>query len=86
MDYYKIKFKSSVEKDIRKIPNKYIPQIIKKIKLLSFNPYGKGVTKLVGTEHTFRIRVGNYRIIYQINEDEKQIIVYCIRHRKDDYK
>jgi len=86
MDYYKIKFKNSVEKDIRKIPKKYISQIVKKIKLLSSNPYGKGVTKLVGTEHTFRMKAGNYRIIYQINEDEKQIIVYCIRHRKDAYK
>lgn len=83
---YKIIFKHQVEKDLRKIDNQLINKIIKKIELLSENPLPQNSKKLLNTERTYRLRVGDYRVIYQLDEETKELTIYYIRHRKDVYK
>jgi len=86
MDIYKIEVKPSIEKDLRKIPHQYIGKIIQEIENLSTNPYPTGTVKLTATENTYRFRVGNYRVIYQVIKSERTIIVHHIRHRKEAYR
>jgi mRNA interferase RelE/StbE len=60
---YSIEWKRSAEKELRRLPKDAIPRIVQAVESLSRNPYPPGVSKLVGSEHTYRIREGDYRIV-----------------------
>ena len=81
-----IKLKRSVEKEILKLPRDVIKRIVRAIDELENDPYPRDSKKIRGTERTYRLRVGNYRIIYQVDEERKEIIIYHVRHRKSAYK
>lgn len=83
MDTYKIEWKRSATKELRKLPRQMISKVVAAVDSLSSNPYPQGVRKLVSTENSYRIRVGDYRVLYNIVE--KKLIVEIIRvgHRKD---
>jgi len=83
---FKIEYRTSVEKDIQKIPHKLLQKIIERIDHLSNNPYPIGCEKISGKYPYYRIRVNDYRIIYQVIEQKELIIIERIRHRKDVYK
>ena len=63
-----------------------IPRVVTAINGLAENPRPLGVKKLVGFERTYRIRVGDYCILYDIFEKKLIIEIIRIRHRKDVYK
>lgn len=86
MASYKIKFKNSAEKELGKLPQQIVPQIISSIQKLAENPFPHGVKKLKGTEKSYRIRVGDYRILYTVAKKILTIEVIRIRHRKDVYR
>jgi mRNA interferase RelE/StbE len=87
MAFYKIQFKQSAEKDIRKMQKSFIPAIIQKVNQLSADPFPAGVKKLTNTDNIYRLRVRDYRVIYQISRHEDmQITIHYIRHRKDAYR
>ncbi len=85
MAKYKLKFAKSVKKDLRKIPNNHVSEILKLINSLLDNPFPKKVKKL-SHQNKFRIRYRNYRILYKIINNELIIYVLKISHRKDVYK
>ncbi len=85
MAEYEIFFRESVYKDFRKIPKKDLQKILSKIQNLSSNPRPPGSEKLTGQE-TFRIRQGNYRILYSIQDNHLTIWVVKVGHRKDIYR
>jgi mRNA interferase RelE/StbE len=86
MASYKIEIKPSAEKEREKLPRQMIPRVVATIKGLAENPYPSGVKKLAGFERTYRIRLGDYRILYDIFEKKLVIEIIRIRHRKDAYK
>ncbi|MFZ7119872.1 MAG: type II toxin-antitoxin system RelE family toxin [Eubacteriaceae bacterium] len=86
MAHYKIYWKKSAEKDLLNLDKKLIPKIVSMIESLSTNPFPKNIRKLHGTDKIFRIRVGNHRIIYLIDEQQSIIVIYYIRHRKEVYR
>ncbi|MDX9801456.1 MAG: type II toxin-antitoxin system RelE/ParE family toxin [Spirochaetia bacterium] len=83
---YKILFKKSAVKELKKIPQKKQILIIKSIKSLALNPYPKGYKKLVGAKLTYRIRIGNYRVIYNLYDNELLIEIIRVKHRNDVYR
>lgn len=85
MAKYKITFKRSVAKDLRKIPNSDVGRILAKIDDLSEDPRGEGCSKLSAQER-YRIRVGLYRIIYEIQDAQLVILVVKVGHRSGVYK
>ncbi|MFV2057027.1 MAG: type II toxin-antitoxin system RelE/ParE family toxin [Thiohalomonadales bacterium] len=85
MAKYSLRFKNSVTKDLRKIPNKDVKRILGCIESLCNNPRMEGAIKLSGQE-LYRIRQGLYRIIYEIKDTELVIIVVKVAHRSDVYK
>ncbi|RKY75877.1 type II toxin-antitoxin system mRNA interferase toxin, RelE/StbE family [candidate division KSB1 bacterium] len=85
MGKYKIELKKSAVKELNSIPDKDIKSIIRKIKLLADNPRPDGCIKLTGKEQ-YRIRYGNYRILYSIEDDKLIVFVVKIGHRRDVYK
>jgi len=82
----KIVFSKSAEKELFKLPDIEIGRILEKIKSLSLNPTPTDVQKLKGKINLWRIRSGNYRIIYSIVEEKITIEIIRIRHRKDSYR
>ena len=86
MASYRISFKKSAEKDLRKIDKKEIPKVVATIDGLSEDPFPQGSRKLVGSNSTHRIRVGDYRVIYFVSKEAEEIVIQRIAHRKDVYK
>jgi mRNA interferase RelE/StbE len=86
MASYKLFFDRDVEKDLSKIPKADVRRIMIKATSLYENPRPARSLKLEGSDMTYRLRVGDYRIIYQIDDRSKTITVYHIRHRKDVYR
>ena len=86
MDLYKIEFKQSAERDIREITPALIPNILKRIGTLAINPFPRQSLKLSGVEVTYRLRIGNYRVIYEVDPGAKTIIVHYVRHRREVYR
>lgn len=85
MANYKIVFKQSVAKDLRPIPNKDVKKILSKISDLSTDPRPPGSRKLSG-EEKYRIRQGNYRILYTIEDEVVTVTVVKVGHRRDVYR
>ncbi len=86
MATYRIEWKPSALREVKRLDRKVIPRIIKTVEALAAGPYPRGVTKLHGTEATYRIRSGNYRIIYEVFESRVLIQIIRVRHRKDAYR
>lgn len=86
MESYRIDYAKGVDKDFRKIPKKFADRIASSIDKLSANPRPVGFVKLVGFGYEYRIRVGDYPIIYQINDSVLVILVIEIAHRGNIYR
>lgn len=85
MGNYRIEVSSTAEKTLKKIPKNQILKIIQSIQTLAIQPYPDGCRKLKGEENTYRIRQGNYRIIYEVINKRLLILVLKVGHRKDIY-
>ena len=86
MASYRIEWKNSAYKELQKLPRQIIAKIIAAVADLSNDPYPSGVKKMVGSERSYRIRVGDYRVIYEIIENKLIIEIIRVRHRKDVYR
>lgn len=85
MAAYSILFKESVRKDFDSIPSKDLMRIMERIGMLVENPRPVGSEKLSGQER-YRIRQGNYRIIYSIQYNELTVWVVKVAHRREVYR
>jgi mRNA interferase RelE/StbE len=85
MGFYNIRFGESVHKDIKIIPQKDVKKILERIDSLAIEPRPYCYKKLAGQEN-YRVRQGNYRIIYSIRDTELIILILKIGHRKDVYR
>jgi mRNA interferase RelE/StbE len=85
MDCYKIIWKSSAEKELRKLPYDVIAQLLKIIENLAMNPYPPNVKKLTAMEHTYRIRYRDYRVVYEVLNNELIVHIIRIGHRGEVY-
>lgn len=86
MASYKVQWKASAKKELRRLPNEVIPRIITAVEQLTSEPTPPGCRKLVGSSHTYRLRVGDYRILYSIQQLKLVIEIIRVAHRKDAYR
>lgn len=86
MTAFRIVFKKSISKDIRAIPQRALDRIREAIDVLKTNPRPEGCEKVRGYENIYRIRIGRYRVVYEINKTIRIITIIRIGHRKDVYK
>ena len=82
---WRIVFRKSVAKDLKRIPQVDIQRILGAINSLADDPRRAGAEKLSGQER-YRVRQGRYRILYEIIEDEVVIVVVKVGHRRDVYR
>jgi mRNA interferase RelE/StbE len=83
---FRIEWKKSTRKDIRKLPASTGVRIVEAVEDLAKNPFPHGVEKLTGSQHAYRIRLGDYRIVYEVVVELKLIEIQRVRHRKDVYR
>lgn len=89
---YNIQFTARAEKELRKLPRQIVSKILDKIGHLSTEPRPSGHKKLTNfhipnaPDELYRIRIGDYRVIYSIEDDILTITIVKIAHRKDVYE
>jgi mRNA interferase RelE/StbE len=85
MAVYSLFLKDSVRKDLNSIPDSHLKRIVERIGSLAENPRPIGCEKLSGQER-YRVRQGNYRIIYSIEDSQLTVWVVKVGHRREVYR
>jgi mRNA interferase RelE/StbE len=83
---YAVELRPSARRELLKLPRQDQIRLIRAMDVLANQPRPKGVKKLTGVENLYRIRVGDYRVVYQIQDDRLIVLVVWIGHRKDVYR
>jgi mRNA interferase RelE/StbE len=83
---FRIEWKKSTRKDLRKLPASVTERVVAVVEGLADNPFPHGVEKLTGSEHAYRIRLGDYRIVYEVVTELNLVEIQRVRHRKDVYR
>jgi len=86
MASYNLFFKPSAEKELRQIPEPFLSKIFSKITALAETPRPFGVKLMKGEERFYRLRQGDYRIIYEIDDQARTATVLKIGHRREVYE
>jgi mRNA interferase RelE/StbE len=76
----------AVQKQLDALPDDVYERISEKIEQLAENPRPDGVVKLKGSDSEYRIRIGDYRVRYKINDSELIVLLVQCKHRKDSYR
>lgn len=84
-DYW-ITFARSARKELEALPTSLIIRIFSKIEALSIEPRPSGCRKLQGFTNLWRIRIGDYRVIYSIDDNTATIDIVAVRHRREAYE
>jgi len=82
---YEVVFKRSAERELRNLPRVELPRIVKTIEALRTNPRPPGSAKLKGQE-AYRVRQGDYRVLYTIDDTERVVEIIKIGHRSEVYR
>ena len=85
MANYSLLILPSAAKELEDIPKRYLTRIVRKIEDLPTNPRPQGCEKLSGQEK-YRVRQGDYRIIYEIRDRDQAIIIVKVGHRREVYR
>jgi mRNA interferase RelE/StbE len=86
MASYEVFWKSSARKETRKLPTDVLKRVLAAVGRLAFDPRPPGVRKLRGAERTYRLRVGDYRVVYSIYEARLVVEVVRVAHRREVYR
>lgn len=83
---YAIIISKSVQKQIDNLPNDVILRVIEKIQNLASQARPDGIVKLKGSDNEYRIRIGDYRVRYEIDDQSQLVQILQCKHRKDVYR
>lgn len=83
---YQLLVETSAEKDLENLSRELFNVIIKRILSLKENPHPLGTRKILGSKNDWRIRVGTYRIIYEIDDKTRTVKIFRVKHRKNAYR
>jgi mRNA interferase RelE/StbE len=83
---YEILIERAAERDLKRLSAENFSSVVPHIKALAKDPRPRGSRKLFGAKSDWRIRAGNYRVIYEITDQTKEIRIMRIRHRREAYR
>jgi mRNA interferase RelE/StbE len=86
MASYKIEIKKSAQKEIRKLPKDIREKVVNKIDKLALEPLPTDTEKIKGLKNAYRLRQGNYRILYYVFRNSLLVSVVRVRDRKEVYR
>jgi mRNA interferase RelE/StbE len=83
---YEIIITKSIQKQLDNLPNNIQERVYEKIAQLAEEPRPDGVVKLKGYDNEYRIRIGDYRLVYEIQDEQLIVLLVQCKHRRDVYK
>ena len=83
---YEVWLERTAERNLGRLSNKEFQRVVSRIKALARNPRPPGCRKISGSANDWRIRIGDFRVIYEIDDKSKSIRVFFIKHRKEAYR
>ena len=83
---YELFIERRAEKDLKKVDASLFSLIVEKIKSLSENPHPAGSRKLSGSQNDWRIRIGDYRVLHEIDNKARTIKIMRVKHRREVYR
>ena len=83
---YEVLLERRAQRDIKKLPAEVFHRIIPSIRALAEDPKPPGCRKIAGSKNDWRIRIGEYRVIYEIDENAEAVKVMRVRHRREVYR
>ncbi len=83
---FEVLLERTAERDLKRFAAREFDRMIREIKALGENPRPVGCRKITGSENDWRIRVGDYRIVYEIDNTERTVKVMRVRHRREVYR
>jgi mRNA interferase RelE/StbE len=86
MASFRVFFRPSVAKDFRGLPRNVADRIVTAIHTLESSPFPRGAVKLEGSEELYRLRVGDYRVVYGVDASAQTILIHRVRHRREVYQ
>jgi mRNA interferase RelE/StbE len=86
MAEYRITFAQSARRELDRLDRPIARRVLQSIEKLTTNSRPSGCAKLVGSRSDWRIRIGDWRVIYTIDDEEKVVDIAAIRHRSDAYR
>ena len=86
MAEYAVVVARSARQELERLEIRVARRIVARMEALTMNPRPPGCRKLQGAEDLWRIRIGDYRIIYAIDDDRRVVDIGAVRHRRDAYR
>ena len=86
MTLYAVEFVRSARREFEQLPAKVVSRVLRAVRSLQETPRPHGSRKLVGEEATYRLRVGQYRVVYEVDDAKRSVLITRVRHRKDAYQ
>jgi mRNA interferase RelE/StbE len=83
---YQVIFARSARQELEELPQRVAERILARIEALAENPRPRGCRKLHGPSQLWRLRVGEYRVIYAVDDSKRTVDILVIRHRSDAYR
>lgn len=83
---YRVELRSHALRDLRRLPDGVRALLAERIDALALNPRPAGVEKLSGGERLYRVRMGDYRIVYEIQDSVLVVLVVRVGHRREIYR
>jgi len=83
--HYTVRLKRSAERELRRLPRDNIPRILSRMQQLASQPRPPGCKKLTGEEE-YRVRQGDFRILYTVDDQQRLVEVVKIAHRREVYR
>jgi len=83
---YEVYLERAAERDLRRLSVEDFHRIIPQVRAMAENPRPPGCRKIAGSKNGWRIRIGDYRVIYEIDEKTKAVRVMRVRHRREVYR
>jgi mRNA interferase RelE/StbE len=83
---YEVLIERTAERDLRSLPHTTFNRIVPRIRALAENPRPSGCHKLTGSRNDWRIRIGDYRVVYEIDDPHMRVRIFRVRHRREVYR
>ncbi len=83
---YVVTFARSARRELEGFPRSVVTRVVTRIESLGISPRPAGCRKLQGTGAFYRIRIGDYRVIYSVDDEKRVVDVVAVRHRSDAYR
>jgi len=86
MARYAVMVARSARKELESLPSRVVERVLPRLDLLAHEPRPSGCRKLSGGQNLWRLRVGDYRIVYSVDDRQQVVDIVAVRHRKDAYR